>query len=251
VNYYIRNARSLFGKKVQKKFRELGLPAFENPFSGVELEKQGSTRYISTIRANELLVKAKKDLRKKDPDAWKVILCALGAGLRRAEIDGLHLDQLDLTKACVRVIDHEHFEAKTEDSIGEVQVDPSLIEELMEGMDGNSPFVIESDTPPAEGTRAPGYYRCNNTFGRVTEWLRNHGINSDRPIHVLRKEFGSIINAQADIFTAMTQLRHSNIGTTAAFYADNRRTSTVRLSDLMKSGKQRASEQGMLKTKLP
>lgn len=68
ANYFVRNARSLFGKKVQKKFKELGLPAFENPFSGVELEKHGSTRYISTINAGELLAKARKDLRKKDPD---------------------------------------------------------------------------------------------------------------------------------------------------------------------------------------
>jgi hypothetical protein len=54
VNYYIRNARSLFGKKVQRKFKELGLSAVVNPFEGVELERQGSTRYISTINPDEL-----------------------------------------------------------------------------------------------------------------------------------------------------------------------------------------------------
>ena len=125
ANYFIRNARSLFGKKVQKKFRDLGLPPFENPFNGVELEKQGSTRYVSTIKADELLAKAKKDLRKKDPDSWKVILLALGAGLRRAEIDGLRLDQLDSSGATIRIVNHEHFEAKTDESIGAVpRVEP-------------------------------------------------------------------------------------------------------------------------------
>lgn len=235
VNYFVRNARSLFGKKVKKKLKELGLPSFENPFDGVELEKQGSTRYVSTINAGELLAKARKDLRKEDPNSWKVILSGLGAGLRRAEIDGLRINQLDSVKACIRVVNHEHFEAKTDESIGEVQVDPSLIEELMEGLDGDSTFVIEPDTAPAEGVRAPGYYRCDETFVRVTKWLRANGIHSDRPIHVLRKEFGSIVNAQSDIFTAMSQLRHSNIGTTAAFYADNRRSSAVRLSEIMKT----------------
>lgn len=237
VNYFIRNARSLFGRKIQRKFRELGLASFENPFAAVELEKQGSTRYVSTIRADELLIKAKKDFRKKDPDCWKVILAAVGAGLRRAEIDGLTLEQLDSVGALIRVVNHSHFEAKTDESIGAVQVDLSLLEELKSGLDGTSLFVIEPLTPPANGKRAPGYYRCNKTFERVTNWLRANGVRSDRPIHVLRKEFGSIINAQSDIFTASVQLRHSNIATTAAFYADNRRRSTVAVGTMLKSKK--------------
>jgi hypothetical protein len=233
VNYFIRNARSLFGKKVQRKFRELGLPAFENPFTGVDLEKQGSTRYVSTIRADELLAKAKKDLREKDPDSWKVILLALGAGLRRGEIDGLCLEQLNLQGSAIRVVNHQHFEAKTDESVGEVQVDLSLLEEIRRALDGTSTFVIEPQTAPAEGKRAPGYYRCDQTFVCVANWLRENGVHSDRPIQVLRKEFGSIINAQSDIFTASVQLRHSSINTTAAFYVDNRRRSTVAIGALL------------------
>jgi integrase len=239
VNYFVRNARSLFGKKVKKKFKELGLPSFDNPFDGVELEKQGSTRYVSTINAGELLAKARKDLREKDPNCWKVILVGLGAGLRRAEIDGLRINQLDTDGARICIVNHEHFEAKTDESIGSVQVDPSLLEELRRDLDGTSKFVIEPNTPPAQGNRAPGYYRCDETFVRVAKWLRANGIDSDRPIHVLRKEFGSIVNAQSDIFTAMSQLRHSNIGTTAAFYADNRRSSAVCLAKIMKTKRKR------------
>lgn len=237
VNYFVRNARSLFGKKVQKKFRELGLPAFENPFNGVELERPGSTRYVSMIKPDELLAKARRALRNKDADSWKVILLSLGAGLRRAEIDGLRVGQLDQGAASIHVVNHEHFEAKTDESIGSVQVDPSLLEELRRDLEGNTGFVIEPDTAPADGPRAPGYYRCEDTFVRAAKWLRANGVDSDRPIHVLRKEFGSIINAQSDIFTAMTQLRHSNIATTAAFYADNRRRSTVALGEMIKPKK--------------
>jgi integrase len=237
ANYFIRNARSLFGKKVQKKFLGLNLPSFENPFNGVELEKQGSTRYISTIRADDLIEKAKKDLRKKDPDSWKVILLALGAGLRRAEIDGLRVDQLDDRSERIRVVNHEHFEAKTDESVGTVDVERFLLDEMRSGLSGVSGFVIEPETAPAKGNRAPGYYRCNSTFNRVSKWLRANGVDSDRPIHVLRKEFGSMVNAEADIFTAMSQLRHSNIATTAAFYADNRRRSTVRLGQMMRQKK--------------
>lgn len=233
VNYFVRNARSMFGKKVRRKCKDLGLPSFSNPFEGVELEKQGSTRYVSTIRASELLSKAHKDLEKQDPDSWKVILLALGAGLRRAEIDGLCIKQLDYFGSAIRVMSHDNFEVKTDESVGTVQVDLSLLEEIKKHVDPDKEFVVEPDTPPAQGKRAPGYYRCNRTFARVTAWLRQNGVDSDRPIHVLRKEFGSIINAQSDIFTASVQLRHANIATTAAFYADNRRRSTVAIGTLL------------------
>ena len=192
VNYYIRNARSLFGQKMQRKAKELGLPAFVNPFDGVGLEKEGSTRYISTIQADDLLKKAKKDLRKKDPDSWKVILAALGAGLRRAEIDGLGPHQLDPRGPTIHVMTHEYFETKTDESTGGVHVELDLLEELKVNLDPTSVFVVEPQTPPADGPRAPGYYRCDRTFVRVTNWLRKNGVNSDSPIHVLRKEFGSV-----------------------------------------------------------
>jgi hypothetical protein len=237
INYFIRNARSLFGKKVQRKFKELGLSAFVNPFEGVELEKQGSTRYVSMINPGELLRKARKDFRKRDPDSWKVILLALGAGLRRAEIDGLCVHQLVFSRSIIQVLTHEHFETKTDESAGGVQVDISLLEELKQHLDPSSPFVIEPNTPAAQGKRASGYYRCERTFTRVTNWLRENGVRADRPIHVLRKEFGSIINAQSDIFTASLQLRHASIATTAASYADNRRRSTVAIGDMLKTKK--------------
>ncbi len=210
---------------MQRKAKELGLPAFVNPFDGVGLEKEGSTRYISTIHADELLKKAKKDLRKKDPDSWKVILLALSAGLRRAEIDGLGPHQLDPRGPTIHVMTHEHFETKTDESTGGVHVELDLLEELKVNLDPTSVFVVEPQTPPANGPRAPGYYRCDRTFVRVTNWLRKNGVKADRPIQVLRKEFGSVINAQSDIFTASSQPRHAHIGTTAAFYADNRRRS--------------------------
>jgi integrase len=64
-------------------------------------------------------------------------------------------------------------------------------------------------------------------------WLHDNGVSGDRPIHVLRKEFGSIINAQSDIHAASSQLRHSNIATTSAIYADNRKRSTVAVGKML------------------
>jgi hypothetical protein len=162
INYFIRNARSLFGKNIRRKFKELGIPALANPFEGVELEKNGSTRYVSFINASELLGKAKKELREIEPDAWKVILLGLGAGLRRAEIDGLCLDQLDYPGSTIRIVTHDRFETKTDESVGGVHVDLSLLDEIKMHLDGTSDFVIEPKTLPAEGKRAPGYTAHQN-----------------------------------------------------------------------------------------
>jgi hypothetical protein len=56
----------------------------------------------------------------------------------------------------------------------------------------------------------------------LTGWLRDHGIEVDKPIHVLRKEFGSRINPKCDIHAASMALWHADIGITAQFYADSR-----------------------------
>ena len=241
VNYFVRNARSLFGKKVQKRIKDLGLPEFVNPFDGVRLENSGSTRYISTINPKELLKKAKLALARKDPESWKVVLLALGAGLRRAEIDGLCPSQINYTNASIRVVIHDHFEAKTDESVGIVFVDIGMLEELKRHIDASSQFVVEPNTPGADGPRAPGYYRCDATFSRVTKWLRDNGVPGDRPLHILRKEFGSIINAQSDIHTAKNQLRHASIATTSATYADNRKRSTVGIGEMLSRPKRYSS----------
>jgi integrase len=234
VNSFLLNARTLFGRKMQRRLKEHGLPVPPNPFEGVDLEKQGSVKYVSTIKANDILRTAREELEESDPEAWKVILLALGAGLRRREIDMLCVTQLDFEESLIRVINTDHFEAKTDDSQGIVYVDATMLREIGKHIDHASLFVIDPGTPPAPN-RAPGYYRCQDTLKRTTKWLTAHGVLSQRPLHCLRKEFGSIINAGSDIHTASRQLRHSTIKTTAAVYTDNRRraSSAVPIGDML------------------
>ena len=61
----------------------------------------------------------------------------------------------------------------------------------------------------------------------MTSWLRDHGIEGDKPIHVLRKEFGSRVNAKCDIHAASMARWHADIGITAQFYADSRKHVTT------------------------
>jgi hypothetical protein len=51
-------------------------------------------------------------------------------------------------------------------------------------------------------------------------WLKRCGITSDKPIHVLRKEYGSQICARYGIFVASKALRHADIHITSQHYLD-------------------------------
>ncbi len=232
INSYLRNARALFNKKLVRKL-SVTLPD-PMPFADVELEENpGSTKYHSQIDPGQLLAVAREELAESDADAWKVILLALGAGLRRGEIDNLCWPQIDFGKTCIRVMPLRHFELKTDSSEGTVFVDADMLSELQaaRGKSVNL-YVIEPETPSRDSTAAQNY-RCQETFERVTGWLREHGVTDDKPLHALRKEFGSILAASADIHTASRQLRHSAIKTTADYYTDNRRQTAVPIGELL------------------
>jgi integrase len=64
-------------------------------------------------------------------------------------------------------------------------------------------------------------------------WLRSKGVTGNKPLHILRKEFGSVINAQAGIHAASRALRHANVGVTDLYYADSRARVTVGLGHLL------------------
>jgi integrase len=239
VNSFILNARTLFGKKMARRLKDKGLAMPINPFEGVDLEDQGSVKYVSTIKAKDLLHAAKTELEPCHAETYKVILLALGAGLRRGEIDMLCATQLDFEDSLIRVINTDDFESKTDESEDVVYVDASLLAELKKHLASPAGFVINNELAPADN-RTPGYYRCAETLKHATKWLVAHGVTSSKPLHALRKEFGSIINAQADIHTASQQLRHSTIKTTAAVYTDKRRraTSAVPIGDMLKTANQ-------------
>ena len=225
ANSFVRNARALFGRKLLAQLAKDGvrIPA-PTPFDGVELEdRSGSTRYISTIDARKLTQAARAELLTADGDSYVVFLLALGAGLRRGEIDALQWQQVDFERGEIRVVSTAAHALKTEDSEGRVFVDAGLLAELKPfAARATGLYVVESATP-MRAHAAAQFYRAAATFNRLTAWLRAHGVVTDKPLHALRKEFGSLICEAADIHTASRQLRHSNISTTANFYTDQRR----------------------------
>jgi integrase len=100
-------------------------------------------------------------------------------------------------------------------------VEPEILE-LFRGWRARatSAFVIESNRLP----KRVGYqwYRCEETFESLLDWLRSKGVTGNKPLHQLRKLYGSEMASVHGIHAASSALRHSDIKTTAEYYADSR-----------------------------
>ena len=192
-NSIIRQARSLFAPKVVKFLGALRLPD-PLPFSGVEFFPRESMRYTSRIDAGILMRQAREELAEPDPDSFLAMLLALGAGLRRGEIDRLLWRNVDFARGRIIIEESEHGQLKTEDSRGTVDIDLRTVE-ILRGFQANAAgqFVIKAKRAAAGvASRVWGNrYRCVTVFERVNRWLRAHGINGNKALHVLRKEAGA------------------------------------------------------------
>jgi hypothetical protein len=114
-------------------------------------------------------------------------------GSRKLEIDLLPWSAVDFHRGIIRIEPTEYFDVKTEHSIGHVPVDPEILA-LLRGFHAKatSAFVIESSRSPRPSTTHSGYH-CQTIFKRVCVWLKAKGVKSRKPLHDLRKEYGSII----------------------------------------------------------
>jgi integrase len=231
VNSYIRCARSLFSPGILK-FVKVRLPT-PLPFQGVELEEQGSMRYKSKINPELLVVAAKNELRNQHPESYKAFLLGLLSGLRRSEIDLLEWSAFDWANNRIWIGITEHFDVKTVDSENFVEVDAEVLDELRGFMKGSqSSFVLNSHLPPRTGLTRQ-YYRCDHVFDHLVGWLRSKGIKANKPIHELRREFGSLVNQKFGIYAASRALRHSDISTSVRHYVGKKERFTVGLGHLL------------------
>ena len=233
VNTYLRQARSLFSRAIIKHLAGVGLPD-PLPFAGVEFEPRQSLKYRATFDVQALITKAKAELAHQYPEAFKAFLLAVMVGLRRKEIDLLEWGSFLWNDGLVRIQATEHFDAKTQDSLGDVAVDSELFE-LFRGYRARatSAFVIESNDRPKRGVSYL-HYRCQEVFDQLISWLRQNGVKGNKPLHTLRKEFGSQICAAHGVHAASRQLRHADIAITNMFYSDARKRALTGLGHLLK-----------------
>lgn len=225
----LRQAKSLFSKD-----RPLQLEGLVNPFAGLKAGSGTPTKYASTVNAGDLMRSAKQDLAQKHPESYKAFLLALGAGLRAGEIDNLQWQHIDAKAGTIRAMTTATFDTKTESSQREVFVDAGLIAELEHYRNkATALYVLESDRKPKPNAKR-AEYRAEATFDHLKKWLRAHGITAHKPIHTLRKEFGSLVTQSADLLAASRQLGHASIATTAAYYAENRKRVAPQIGDMLK-----------------
>ena len=219
VNSIMRQARSLFSPKMLRHLT-LSLPT-PFPFAGVEFEPRQSMKYRSEIDIEALIKAANKELRDAAPEAYKIFLLAVAVGLRRKEIDLLEWSSFRWEEGAIRIQPTRFFHPKSEDSIADLPVDAEVMELFRKyHQSQKGVFVIKSNRPPLP-TKPQQYYRCKSIFHGLTEWLRKHGLNGNKPLHTLRKEYGSLLTRTFGIHAASRALRHADLRTTSEHYSDS------------------------------
>jgi hypothetical protein len=204
------------------------------PFAGIKVESAPMPRYRATFNLVELLEAARQELALQHPEQYKIFLLASMAGLRRNEIDSLPWTAFRWDEGVIHIAMTEHFRPKSHNSEGDITVDTELME-LFRGYHARrkSDFVIESESAPPAFDAPYGVYRCGKDMRELLGWLRSKGVTSRSPLHSLRKEFGSLINASHGLLSASEQLRHGNVNVTARHYVENRKRSSLGLGHLL------------------
>jgi integrase len=232
ANSLILRARSLFGVNVLARVSDsVELPE-PLPFAGVKTEKMRVSRYRATFDMAALIEAARAEL---PAEQFKIFCLAAMVGLRRSEIDLLPWAAFRCDEGVLRIEATKHYRPKTHGSEGDVLVDPELMD-LFRGFHAaaKGEFVVESAGEPPAPDAPYGTYRCAEEMRGLLGWLRAKGVNGGKPLHTLRKEFGSQINARYGLTAASEMLRHADIAVTAAHYVENKHRSVLGFGHLLK-----------------
>ena len=218
ANTFLREARSLFSPRYLDGL-ELRLPE-SLPFRSVKLERRAMPRYQSSFDVFDLVRVATDELATSESEQFKAFVLAVCAGLRRAEIDKLEWARFNWGASSINIAPTEFFRTKSEDSQRSVWIAPEVLGIFKRYREqATSRFVLESAVRPTTG-KSYAHYRCALTFDKLIAWLRSKGVTGEKPLHTLRKEFGSLIAQKFGIYAAQQMLGHSDITTTSQHYVE-------------------------------
>ena len=249
VNSFIRQARSLFSPKMVKLVGETFRLPEPLPFKDVSLFPRSSMRYVSRIDIREIVAAAYQELgaargEGEKPDGYesrieqfKIFLLAAFAGLRRNEIDKLLWSQVDLKNGTIEIRETAHFKPKSEESNGTIEIEPEVAALLSQyNQSSKETFVIRATSGKAR-SKSPQWYRAERHFGELLAWLKRHGVDDLKPLHVLRKEAGSMVNGTMGLYAASRFRRHGDVRVTAEHYLDKTSAATVGMGSLLRTEK--------------
>ncbi len=202
-------------------------------FEALKFEKNGSMKFHAPLGVTYagLLKAARDELRLEHPEAYKLFLLCLCAGLRRAEADTLLRNQLQPADNSI-CIESTSYRQPKHDSCGVVYVDSAMMKELLSLTNSTDEFVIRSPMEWKSSTKY-NFYRCEPHWRTLIEWLAGKGITARKKVHELRKLFGDAIVKQNGIFAGSAQLRHTTIQMTASYYTDPRQRAILPVGNLL------------------
>ncbi len=229
-NAFLRCARSLFNVDRLKAFNFD--PPIQSPFRGIKLSLEGDMRYRSELDIEAMVAAAALELPGK-PELFKAFLLLVGCGLRRGELDNLEWNAINWNRSSVHVGPTQYLHVKSQRSIGDVDIDPEILA-ILRGYHARKTqnFILESDSDPMVRVRY-SRYRCRATFDHLIAWIRTKGVKARNPLHMLRKEFGSLVNQRHGIHAASAALRRADIGITARHYVAKKTSTAVGLGGLL------------------
>ena len=208
----LRNSKSLFGRNI---LDSLPFELKKIPLSGIRPPAYPKNRFSPEATLANLRTQA----HELKGDIYIIFLLALGAGLRRGEIDRLRWTDVDEDAGTIRVTTTEDGSTKSLDSQRTVFIGQALKDALRDHRDSLQGFHVVCPNAKLPKKRKAKAYRCHAVFQELAKWLRDQGITKHQPLHHLRGIFGDELAKSAGIYAASSQLGHSDIGTTRSYYA--------------------------------
>jgi len=189
----LKNAGSVFAKM---SLQAMGMGDLQNPFARLVRPKVDREPFHAPPRARimELMQWGIKELSGGPRLAF---VLAMGAGLRWGEIVSLTWE--DVQEESVRVA-----ASKAKGRRARVIPIGRRVREVL-GLDRSQGAVIRTD--------------AKEVHEALSAWLRVQGVKDPKPIHYLRKCFGSLAVGDHGIYVASKLLGHSSIALTASTYA--------------------------------
>jgi integrase len=221
ANSYFRQIKAIFGPD---RLDLLGLK-IESPVAKIKFYKKADMRFTSTIDPVALF---KAGLSELEPEPLKALVLMLCAGLRKNEADKITWNAINWDAGHIHVGPTKYLSIKSEKSIGSVDLDQQVMA-LFRGWRALAPgdeFILKSDYKVRLGL-PHSHYRAAATFTKLTDWLRTKGVATGKPLHTLRKLFGSRLNDLYGLHVASLGLRHADIGITSQHYVAKRPSATV------------------------
>ena len=189
----LKNAGSVFARL---SLQSMGMSEVQNPFARLVWPKVDHESFPAPTRAwiTQLM---QRGIRELSGEARLAFVLALGAGLRWGEVASLTWEDIQGKRLRVGA-------SKAKGRRARVIPIGKRVRQIL-GPARAQGTVISTDPKAVHET--------------LSTWLKAHGVLDAKPVHYLRKCYGSLAVADHGIFVASKLLGHSSISLTASTYA--------------------------------